>query len=132
MTSVTVIDDEKTFPFPEDWDAYYCRTLQQGDLRLRFLMDRQMPFDQLWLDHDLGGDDTIRPLVRWLEEEAHYGHKLQCQQVVVCSLNAPGADWMVDTLAKDYLTTRCTDPTENAQLSDKCGEGKSYCRHGVG
>lgn len=116
---VVVIDDEKSFPFPGGWEVTYCRTFDEASLRLVALFISQEPIDQLWLDHDLGTNYTIRPLVRIMEELAVVDNKLiNVKQVVICSLNSVGAEWIEDTLEPHYSITRAQEPTAIAAL---CG-----------
>ncbi len=114
---ILVIDDEKIFPFKEAGkDAVYARTIEEG----RRLLGDAAELEELWLDHDLGGEDTIRPLVLELAARAFHGDPKPIGRVVVCSLNRPGADWIVSTLERYYPVLRCTDPD---QLHDLLGPG---------
>ena len=45
--------------FRDERPALVARTSQEARTLLEGLEDRQI--DDLWLDHDLSGDDTIRP-----------------------------------------------------------------------
>lgn len=114
MTRVLVIDDEKSFPFPDDWDVVYARTLDGG----YYCLDRIEFLDELWLDHDLGGEDTIRPLALMLAESAFNGMPYSIAEIVVCSLNLPGQRWIESTLSPYYRVSLCTSPL---QLLDRLG-----------
>lgn len=104
---ILVIDDVKSFPFEDvGKEVLYARTLAEGF----HLLDEYDQLDELWLDHDLGGEDTIRPLVLQLAESAFNGTPKKIDLVVICSLNAPGADWIASTLERWYPVTRCIDP----------------------
>lgn len=70
--SIVVIDDERTFdPGSAGESILYIRNSEEA---LSFLVrlwidqyDRGAPdLEELWLDHDLGGFDTIMPVVRFL------------------------------------------------------------------
>src|SRR5574342_871108 len=99
MSDIIVVDDLREFP---DLRVTYIRTLYGalswwgGYVSAR----RQMPV-HLWLDHDLGGDDTIRPLVHWMERE---GSERRDQRqglpivVRVITDNPVGRRWMVQAL----------------------------------
>lgn len=116
---ILVVDDEKSFPFEDVGKcAIYARSLAEG----RRLLAETGELEELWLDHDLGGDDTIRPLVLELAEQAFHGSPKPIGLVVVCSLNPPGADWIASTLAPYYQVARCTDPT---QLAERLGSTKA-------
>ncbi|WP_081982014.1 cyclic-phosphate processing receiver domain-containing protein [Streptacidiphilus albus] len=56
--------------------------------------------DELWLDHDLGGDDTIMPVVTLLEEAAFNGRPFQIGVVFVHSANPVGAETVVRSLGR--------------------------------
>lgn len=45
--------------------------------------------DKMSLDHDLGGDDTTRPLIIWMIENDYWP-----QEVVVHSSNPVGREWL--------------------------------------
>jgi hypothetical protein len=116
MKRVLVIDVVKEFPFPPDTEVVYARTLQDGFDQLwevfRLpLIDSPSEFE-LWLDHDLGGEDTIRPLVLQLAEMAYYGVTYPFSRIVICSLNIVGIEWIESTLWPPYHTVRCTSPEQ--------------------
>ncbi|GAA4395229.1 cyclic-phosphate processing receiver domain-containing protein [Tsukamurella soli] len=54
------------------------------------LLDGDEPVETLSLDHDLGGDDTTRPLVLWLCETGAWP-----AVVYVHSANPVGVEWLV-------------------------------------
>jgi hypothetical protein len=90
---VLVIDDVRTFQF----DAAYARTFTEG-LRL---IDSQ-PWDEVWLDHDLGGDDTIYPIVLAMEEAAYYGCRFHIGMVFVHTDNPVGRQNITRALERYY------------------------------
>ncbi len=47
--------------------------------------------DELWLDHDLGGEDTIWPVVEMLERAAFDERPFDIRAVFIHSANPPGA-----------------------------------------
>lgn len=114
MKRVLVIDDEKRFNFPDDWDVTYARTLHDGTAQL--VSDDTL--DEVWLDHDLGGNDTIRPLVLWLAEQAFNTRTYPIGEIVICSLNVPGQQWIYSTLSPYYRVNLCTSPE---QLVERIG-----------
>jgi hypothetical protein len=113
MTSVLVVDDVKVFPFPDTYEVVYARTLSDG---LDHLFARK--WDEIWLDHDLGGDDDIRPLVRLLEKRAFNGHPPSVGHVVICSFNPSGQHYIRTSLEKYYPVTICVTPE---QILDRLG-----------
>lgn len=105
MNDILVIDDLRTFRFP----ATYARSAAEGR---RLLLAH--PWREIWLDHDLGPGEDIRPLVRMLEERAFAGDPLAVERIVVHSANPAGAAdiargltargyRVVRVLAQDYL-----------------------------
>lgn len=65
----------------------------------------QVSIDSLWLDHDLGGEDTTRPFVAMLEEAAYEHAALSIGTVYVHTSNSVGAAWIEAALSR-YFTTR--------------------------
>ncbi|MFG1891678.1 cyclic-phosphate processing receiver domain-containing protein [Micromonospora sp. NPDC049051] len=64
------------------------------------LLDRYrgQRLDELWLDHDLGGDDTVWPVVEVLERAAFEEHRFDIGIVYVHSANPAGAMKIVQVL----------------------------------
>lgn len=90
--SVVVIDDERTF---EGIGDLYIRSPQEalGFLALLWIdqYNHYAPdLHQLWLDHDLGGDDTIAPVVQFLMMCAELGAPLKVQEILIHSMNPAG------------------------------------------
>ena len=97
MRSVLVIDDRRILSFP----ATYARTSARGLVQLD-----GRPWDEVWLDHDLGAEDTIKPVVLHLERLAVEGRPYPVGRVVVCSDNPVGAAAIVAALSPWYPTSR--------------------------
>jgi hypothetical protein len=53
------------------------------------------PFDEMSLDHDLGGDDTTRPVVLWLCEHGGWPKVVRCH-----SSNPPGREWVEGMISR--------------------------------
>lgn len=53
-------------------------------------------YDEMSLDHDLGGDDTTRPVVLWLCEHP----QAWPDRVVVHSANPVGREWLEGMIAR--------------------------------
>lgn len=94
---VLVIDDMRDFGWG-GWETY-ARTLEEG---MEQLLDPQ-GWDEVWLDHDLGGDSTIRPLVLLLEEAAINGNHFPIGKIVICTDNSVGRDWIKAAIEKHYF-----------------------------
>lgn len=91
-----LVDDLRSFRDPEP--ALVARTSAEAvELLRRHATD---PIDELWLDHDLGGDDTIWPVVELLERAAFDGRPFTIGTVHVHSANPPGAARVVQALRR--------------------------------
>ncbi|WP_344439782.1 cyclic-phosphate processing receiver domain-containing protein [Kitasatospora nipponensis] len=84
-----------------------ARTSREG---IQLLEEHRDSFiDELWLDHDLGGDDTIMPVVTLMEEAAFNGRPFQIGAVFVHSANPIGAETIVRSLTRwSYRVQRAT------------------------
>ncbi|WP_052866220.1 cyclic-phosphate processing receiver domain-containing protein [Streptomyces niger] len=75
-----------------------ARTSRDG---VQLLQEHRETFvDELWLDHDLGGDDSIMPVVTLLEEAAFDGRPFRIGTVFVHSANPIGAETVVRSLTR--------------------------------
>ncbi|MGW1992866.1 cyclic-phosphate processing receiver domain-containing protein [Embleya sp. NPDC001921] len=97
------IDDLRPLP----WATRIARTSAEG---IRLLQEHRDRFvDELWLDHDLGGDDTILPVVTLMEEAAFHGRPFRIGTVFVHSANPIGAETVVRSLTRwNYRVRRAT------------------------
>jgi hypothetical protein len=66
------------------WEAYGC-------------CDSSIPWDEIWLDHDLGPDDDIWPVISEMERGVQYGEML-AKKVYVHSQNPVGKARMIQAL----------------------------------
>ncbi|WP_344646967.1 cyclic-phosphate processing receiver domain-containing protein [Cryptosporangium japonicum] len=85
--TIVLVDDLRSFV--DGRPAEVARTSSAGVELLE--RHRGHRLDELWLDHDLGGDDTIWPVVEVLERAAFEGRPFDIGVVVVHSANAAGA-----------------------------------------
>lgn len=84
-----------------------ARTNGEGIQLLQEHRDRFI--DELWLDHDLGGDDSILPVVTLMEEAAFNGRPFRIGTVFVHSANPIGAETVVRSLTRwNYQVRRAT------------------------
>lgn len=100
---ILVIDDNRTFPF----GTVHARTSAEG---LAALAGSNV-FDEIWLDHDLGGSDTIWPVVDELIMRARDGRAYPASRVVVHSANPVGAARMMTALLPWYPVERISATT---------------------
>ncbi|MEV6705455.1 cyclic-phosphate processing receiver domain-containing protein [Micromonospora wenchangensis] len=92
--SVVVVDDLRSFV--DGRNAEVARTSAAGVELLSRYQDGRL--DELWLDHDLGGDDTIWPVVEILERAAFEKRPLDIGVIKVHSANPSGAAKIVQVL----------------------------------
>ena len=79
---------------------------------------RGVRIDELWLDHDLGGDDTVWPVVEVLELAAFEGRPFDIGVVLVHSANPPGVAKMAQALRRwGYQVRVATGSPHVAYLS---------------
>ncbi|MCQ4042119.1 cyclic-phosphate processing receiver domain-containing protein [Streptantibioticus rubrisoli] len=84
-----------------------ARTSREGIELLR--EHRDSFIDELWLDHDLGGDDSIMPVVTLMEEAAFSGRPFHIGTIFVHSANPIGAETVVRALTRwNYQVRRAT------------------------
>ncbi|MGW4651204.1 cyclic-phosphate processing receiver domain-containing protein [Kitasatospora sp. NPDC004289] len=96
------IDDLRPLP----WVTRIARTSAEG---VRLLEEhREVYVDELWLDHDLGGEDSIMPVVTLLEEAAFHGRPFRIGTVYVHSANPIGAQTVVSSLRRWNYQVRRT------------------------
>jgi hypothetical protein len=94
MPSVVLIDDLRAFV--DRRPAEVARTSADGIEALQ--RRRAERLDELWLDHDLGGDDTIWPVIELLERAAFEEHPFDIGTVYIHSANPAGAAKMAQAL----------------------------------
>ncbi|MFC9281316.1 cyclic-phosphate processing receiver domain-containing protein [Streptomyces collinus] len=97
------IDDLRPLP----WTTRIARSSGEG---VKLLQEHRDSFiDELWLDHDLGGDDSILPVVTLMEEAAFNGRPFRIGTVFVHSANPIGAETVVRSLTRwNYRVRRAT------------------------
>lgn len=97
------IDDLRPLP----WTTRIARSSGEG---IKHLQEHRDSFiDELWLDHDLGGDDSISPVVTLMEEAAFNGRPFRIGMVFVHSANPIGAETVVRSLTRwNYHVRRAT------------------------
>lgn len=111
---IVVIDDERTFRFDHlRDDVVYLRS---SDDALLYLVKNWLspncyrPIDQLWLDHDLGSNDTVKPIVDFLDQIGALGYPFNVRNIFVHTQNAPAGDRIVKTLYRHYTCARAVLP----------------------
>ncbi len=101
-----LIDDTRCFR--DERPCLVARSSAQGVALLNALRNRHI--DDLWLDHDFGGTDTVWPVIRLLEDAALAGRRLDIGQVHVQATRSGPAHRMLISLQRTgYLATRSSD-----------------------
>lgn len=93
---VVLIDDLRSFV--DGRPASVARTSSAGIAVLEGFRGQRL--DELWLDHDLGGDDTIWPVVEVLERAAFEERPFDIGVVWVHSANPAGASKLIQVLER--------------------------------
>nr|WP_165947382.1 cyclic-phosphate processing receiver domain-containing protein [Micromonospora sp. 15K316] len=94
---IVLIDDLRSF-VGDGRAARVARTSAEGVEVLGG--QRGQRLDELWLDHDLGGDDTIWPVVELLERAAFEERPFDIGVVYVHSANPAGAARVTQALGR--------------------------------
>jgi hypothetical protein len=127
--SILIIDDERTFD-PARLDIregdllVHARTSFEGLRRLR-----QRAWDELWLDRDLGGDDTIAPVVKALLKAIAAGQPIEIGRIVVHTNNSEEGRHMVEDLSPYYRVERLFDTRPFLAKPGSAREVRSPRRH---
>ncbi|MEU5790573.1 cyclic-phosphate processing receiver domain-containing protein [Micromonospora purpureochromogenes] len=93
---IVLVDDLRSFV--DGRAAQVARTSVAGMEALE--RHRGQRLDELWLDHDLGGDDTIWPVVEVLEQAAFEGRPFDIGVVYAHSANPAGAARLMQALRR--------------------------------
>lgn len=112
MGVVVVVDDERTFEFKEGTTGYTFRTSAEA---LKFLIGHWYelysdPIEALYLDYDLGGNDTALIIARFMQRVAQLKFPwdtesvpmVRVERVFVHSQNPVGARDMRSLLMNHY------------------------------
>jgi hypothetical protein len=91
---IILVDDLRSFV--DGRSAEVARTSTTGVTVLE--RDRGRRLDQLWLDHDLGEDDTIWPVVEVLERAAFNGRPFDIGIINIHSATPAGTTKMAQAL----------------------------------
>lgn len=104
---IMVIDDERSLRDGENRNVLYLRNSKNALLFLRHYT-KNVAIDELYLDHDLGGEDTIRPVVDFLEEMVFSETPLSIGTIFVHTANPVGADMILKSrlLTNQYKVVR--------------------------
>lgn len=94
LAQIVIVDDERIHP--------------KGDIHLKTSaealswLEGSKGCKELWLDHDLGGEDTTRPVALWLAELGFNEKPYLVEAIYIHSMNPVGADYLLKTLNKYY------------------------------
>lgn len=102
-TMTVLVDDVRGFK--DQRPALVARSSQEAVTLLEALGRQRI--DHLWLDHDLGGEDTIRPVVELMVQLAMTGSGLDVGLVHIHTANIGAGHWMrVELEAAGYRVVR--------------------------
>ncbi|WP_200209569.1 cyclic-phosphate processing receiver domain-containing protein [Micromonospora coerulea] len=96
LPGIVLVDDLRSFV--DGRVAQVARTSRDGIEALE--RHRGQRLDELWLDHDLGEDDTIWPVVEVLERAASEEGPFDIGVVYVHSANPAGAEKIMQALRR--------------------------------
>jgi hypothetical protein len=103
QTLTVLVDDVRAFK--DGRPALMARSSQEALSLLEELGDERI--DDLWLDHDLVGGDTIRPVVEFLVRLAVEGSPLDVGQIHIHTANVGAGRWMdVELRGAGYRVVR--------------------------
>jgi hypothetical protein len=103
-SALTVLVDDVR-GFRDERPALVARTSQEALTLLNDLGGRRI--DHLWLDHDLGGEDTVVPVVDLMVQLARTGSPLNVTQVHIHTANVGAGHWMgIELRAAGYAVVR--------------------------
>lgn len=101
-----LIDDVRRFK--DDRPALVARTSAEGLVLLRSLRDARI--EELWLDHDLSGDDDIWPVVHALDDASLAGQPYDVGLIRIHAARTGPAHRMGVSLRRaGYRTERVSD-----------------------
>lgn len=95
MTRTLLIDDLRNFRNNPAGELLIARTSQAG-----LDLISQGEWSAVWLDHDLGGADTITPIIDFLAEQSFLGKPVRIQTIYIHTSNPAGATSMLAVLRK--------------------------------
>ncbi|MGW9196638.1 cyclic-phosphate processing receiver domain-containing protein [Micromonospora chersina] len=96
LPGIVLVDDLRSFV--DGRVAHVARTSRAGIEALERHLGQRL--DELWLDHDLGEDDTIWPVVEVLERAAFEERPFDIGVVYVHSANPAGAGKITQALRR--------------------------------
>ena len=104
QTPLTVLVDDLR-GFKDERPALVACSSRKAIELLEGLGDRRV--DHLWLDHDLGGEDTIQPVIDLLVRLARTGSPLDVGLVHIHTANVGAGHWMrLELAAAGYAVVR--------------------------
>ena len=96
MSNILIIDDERTFLINGGEYGIHVRTVKEAREWLR-----AFAWDEVWFDHDMGGNSTTQVLANEMEREPH---KYDIGAIYIHSMNPNGARRLYWTLQEHFST----------------------------
>jgi hypothetical protein len=96
MIRALILDDIRSPLDPEFLAAREVHLFRTAEEAMETLIYRDLksPFNEIWLDYDLGGYNTADPVVDWLCEQAFIGHPYPVNKIMLHTDNPVGRDKM--------------------------------------
>lgn len=91
--TILLIDDLRNFRVTPKGELVIARTSQEALDFLKANEDKH--FSEIWLDHDLGADDTIMRVVDYLNERAFFSNHVDVDVIYIQSSNPVGVKQML-------------------------------------
>lgn len=113
---ILLVDDERDFREPRG--HMVARTSREALDALHIVRETGQILDELWLDHDLGGDDTTLVVLDMLAEASAIGDPYPVRQVYVHSMNNVGAATLMRSLRTYMYPVQRISASEYLIVSD--------------
>lgn len=98
---ILLVDDLRNFR-PEISKTHSVMIARTSKDALSILSEDPDGFDAIFLDHDLGGEDTTRPIAFYLEEKAFLEDWYPVGRIFIHTSNSVGRKWIYDSLNRGY------------------------------
>ena len=98
---VLVVDDRRIFGDKHnDCIVHHTTSSVQA---LEFLKENFGLVSEMWLDYDLGGSDTVTPVIDWLDEKAYNGEANHITAIRILTDNPVGYNKIMLALDRHFF-----------------------------
>jgi len=95
---ILVIDDDRIYQ--NSYDGKLVIHAKSSEAAIDFIEKQWPNISELWLDHDLGGDDTIRPVLNFIDEKLFHNEFTPDNHIIRCQSSNPEGKRLVREWAK--------------------------------